>query len=130
MNIALQAQLTCSPTMRNLAFSLLLVVGAVGSGCGPAVKECSSSNCPGCCDDKGECQLGSSPLTCGSLGGQCSACTFGSLCQFGVCNSQQTGGGNGGGGGTATGGGGGSIGGGGGSMTGGGGGSVTGGGGG
>ncbi|MEW5743067.1 MAG: hypothetical protein AB1938_29395, partial [Myxococcota bacterium] len=86
-------------------FGLLVVAVAGLSACGQQPsKDCSPSNCSGCCDTAGECQL-PSVEHCGGNGGLCIACIGSQTCTFGVCISTGTGGGATGGGGGAVGGG-------------------------
>ena len=86
----------------------LLLVGFLSGfalpGCG-STKTCGAANCPGCCDQAGQCQLGSTPETCGSSGAICSRCGVGTVCQFGECSASFPGGGAGGSGGGGSGGG-------------------------
>ncbi|MFT3713029.1 MAG: hypothetical protein QM817_35700 [Archangium sp.] len=108
-----------------LAAALSVLGGASSCGTPPKMMNtCGPSNCSGCCDAAGQCQVGTTPLACGVFGAMCQTCGSG-LCQSGVCSTRASGGGGG-----ATGGGGGSGGGTGGGVTGGGvgGGGVTGGG--
>lgn len=80
-------------------FSVLAVGLLTGSlACGPA-KRCTPTNCSGCCDATDQCQAGTSPLACGSVGAMCVACPNGATCTAGVCGGTGTGGGTGGGGG-------------------------------
>ncbi len=88
------------------------MVLAIAPSCGTA-KNCSSSTCAaGCCDAKGECQLGTSNGACGQLGGACGVCQIAQACNLGTCSQTNGGGpgsGGGTGGGTTTGGGGGGV---------------------
>lgn len=101
-----------------VAFALSVLVG-----CSAPSEKCSPSTCSGCCDSAGVCVGGTAPNACGTLGGLCRECAFGSACSLGLCTPLSTGGGAGGGGGGGGGGvvtGGGAGGGGGGVVTGGG----------
>ena len=82
------------------------VVMAVAPSCGTA-KNCSATTCAsGCCDAKGECQLGTSNGACGQLGGTCAVCQIAQACNLGTCSqTTSNGGGNGGGSGGGSGGG-------------------------
>lgn len=51
------------------------------SGC----KVCDASNCTGCCDDTGDCQLGTQKLACGAEGARCLTCTGTEVCDNRVC---------------------------------------------
>lgn len=62
-------------------------------------KKCDVTNCAGCCDATGTCQV-SGNATCGASGAACKACAATETCQAGVCTPATTGGGAGGGGGT------------------------------
>lgn len=125
---------TLKSFVTGLTFGLVV---ALTPACAPP--KCGPSNCSGCCDSGGRCQLGNASDACGQPGNVCQACIIGQVCSAGVCSSTGLGGGGGStGGGTGTGGGavggGGGVtgggGGGGGGVMGGGGGGVTGGGGG
>ena len=76
-------------------------------------KECSVSNCAGCCDASGECQPGTLATACGLSGAACTACGP-QTCNLGFCGN---GSGNTGGGSGSTGGGSGTTGGGSGTVT-------------
>ena len=104
---------------------LLLALGVswlvlTGLACSPPSPRCDASNCMGCCDTAGVCQVGNNSQSCGAFGGQCNPCALGLSCNAGVCvpfggngGGAATGGGSGAtGGGSATGGGDGSTGGG------------------
>ncbi|MFT3837217.1 MAG: hypothetical protein QM723_09505 [Myxococcaceae bacterium] len=85
-------------------------VFAVACGSKPV---CSSSNCMGCCDAAGECQLGATAQQCGRGGFACQACALAQACVSGFCatlnnagGGSASGGGFSSGGGSATGGGG------------------------
>ena len=63
------------------------VVCATGLVCNPAshkcekpTSKCDFTNCLGCCDAQGVCQLGQSNAACGLKGQACEACTFGTSC--------------------------------------------------
>lgn len=58
---------------------------------------CDSTNCSGCCDSNGACQVGSTSNACGSGGNLCDSCVTGQVCQVGRCTSGGLGGGSGGG---------------------------------
>jgi hypothetical protein len=55
-----------------------------GTPCGP-------TNCSGCCDASGACQLGTTPADCGSGGGACVLCGLGQTCSAGACTFGGTG---------------------------------------
>lgn len=59
---------------------------------------CNSTNCSGCCDAAGACQVGSANNACGSGGNRCDTCVTGQVCQVGRCATAGVGGGFGGGG--------------------------------
>lgn len=46
---------------------------------------CDASNCSGCCDSRGTCQLGSTASFCGQRGAACGACGLGLICSQGLC---------------------------------------------
>ena len=86
------------------------IVVAVLCGSCSSGPTCSASNCNGCCDQSGSCQLGTTTEACGASGGQCTACGTGLQCLAGRCSASS--GGGSGTGGSGTGGGGSSAGGG------------------
>lgn len=48
---------------------------AIFPACGGTTsRRCTASNCDGCCDDQGVCQLGDKLEACGSSGASCAAC--------------------------------------------------------
>ncbi len=87
------------------AVSAVVMVVLPLASCGAPKAKCSVSTCFGCCDANDECQPGSSSVACGTNANMCTACTFGSLCQLGMCSTGTAGGGSGGGSGGGTGGG-------------------------
>lgn len=91
--------------MRLALLVLTLAVVPFASGCGGKKAACGSTTCQGCCDAAGECQQGTTPQACGTLGAFCSTCGNAQFCQFGVCvalSGQGGGSGGGGGGGSST----------------------------
>lgn len=69
-------------------------------------RECSASNCTGCCDDQGVCKAGNEASACGIGGALCDACQAFNTCQLGFCLAGGTAGGSASsGGGSANGGG-------------------------
>lgn len=104
-----------------MRLALVLFVAVSAASCLTPTTPCSSSNCAGCCDSNGDCQLGTFATQCGFGGAACQACTSGVCTSNGTCAVVLSGGGGG-----SSGGGGGSSGGG--AATGGGGGGLTGGG--
>ncbi|MDP2273942.1 MAG: PPC domain-containing protein [Archangium sp.] len=87
------------------AVSAVVMVVFPLASCGAPKAKCSVSTCFGCCDANDECQPGSSSVACGTNANMCTSCTFGSLCQLGMCSTGTAGGGSGGGSGGGTGGG-------------------------
>ena len=80
--------------------SLVLALGALLSACVVDPKPtCTPTNCTGCCDSTGQCQLGASQSACGAAGNACDVCISSQICQLGRCFTQSTGGGTGAGGG-------------------------------
>lgn len=79
---------------------LFLTLTACGGVQSPDV--CSATNCFGCCDASGACQLGRTDQACGVAGAQCTSCSAGLSCGLlgscGVVAPHGTGGGGGGGG--------------------------------
>lgn len=64
-----------------LSLLLLLV-----SACAPiASGRCNPTNCMGCCDARGTCQLGQTASACGNRGATCGSCGLGLICSSGVC---------------------------------------------
>lgn len=94
---------------RRMAMAAAVTVAAFGElGCiqeVPLGGRCGSSNCRGCCDAQGMCQLGLSSNLCGSNGGMCLDCQ-GQQCAAGRCQGAGGGGAGGAGGGGSGGGGG------------------------
>ena len=80
-----------------LAGSALVLVPACGaSNAKPA--RCSRSNCSGCCDADGVCQVGNTAEACGLDAVTCVACTGGQTCSAaGACTASGGGGGTDGG---------------------------------
>jgi len=75
-----------------LAGSSLLLAPACGSGTATPAR-CSRSNCSGCCDADGVCQVGNAAEACGLDAVACVACTSGQTCSAaGACTT--TGGGS------------------------------------
>src|SRR3954463_14058333 len=96
-----------------IAAWLGLLFAAAGCGTHVVSVPCNTSSCPGCCDEKGDCQAGTSALICGSNGAMCTACKAGQQCgTTGTCGGAGGGGRVGGGYGHGGGGGGGGVGGG------------------
>ncbi len=87
------------------AVSAVTMVVVPLASCGAPKAKCNTTTCFGCCDDKGECQAGTSTAACGNNAGVCAACQFGSICNFGACSAGSSGGGFGGGTGGGSGGG-------------------------
>jgi hypothetical protein len=58
--------------------------GGAGGGGGSAAP-CASSNCNGCCDQYGGCQVGDKLSYCGSGGDSCESCNFYCNPSLGVC---------------------------------------------
>lgn len=56
------------------------ITSAGGGRCESTTTTCDSSNCGGCCDFNGNCQIGLDPFACGRLGQLCSQCGFGEQC--------------------------------------------------
>jgi hypothetical protein len=98
-------------TMNTSRMWMLAAVSAVTmvvvplASCGAPKPKCNTTTCFGCCDDKGECQAGTSTAACGNNANVCTACQFGSICNFGACSAGNSGGGSGGGTGGGSGGG-------------------------
>lgn len=70
------------------AGAVLGFILAVSPACGPAKKACNASTCvSGCCDEDGECQLGSAQDACGASGNACMACAGNQFCQAGYCTT-------------------------------------------
>src|SRR5437867_3441643 len=69
--------MNCRLTGSVLSLLALAVVAGCGAPCGP-------SNCEGCCDASGLCQLSANDH-CGALGAQCRTCTSFQACRVGVC---------------------------------------------
>jgi hypothetical protein len=95
--------------MRPFFLVLSLLTGCVASA--PRGR-CDASNCAGCCDSRGTCQLGSTASFCGQRGATCGSCGLGLICSQGMCgppslsvNPGTGGGSTTSGGGTGTGGG-------------------------
>lgn len=65
----------------------LLLLVLLAAACAPFSPEarCNASNCMGCCDARGTCQLGSSLSACGARGTTCGACGLGLSCSQGLC---------------------------------------------
>jgi hypothetical protein len=79
-----------------LAGSTFLLAPACGSGTAPPAR-CSRSNCSGCCDADGVCQVGNTADACGLDANACVACTGGQTCSAaGACTSSGGGGTDGG----------------------------------
>lgn len=84
----------------------LCVVSLLACGTTPNPGACSQTNCQGCCDTAGACQVGSQQNFCGQAGSTCRACSAAESCILNVCSANGgTGGGNVAGGGGAAGGG-------------------------
>src|SRR3569833_4174413 len=60
---------------------LLLAASLLAAGCG---SKCDPSNCSGCCDTTGVCQL-STDQHCGLGGAACTLCAGLQPCQIGAC---------------------------------------------
>ncbi|MBI3184236.1 MAG: PPC domain-containing protein [Myxococcales bacterium] len=74
------------------------ILGTSFIACGPVKPPCGPTNCAGCCDSKGQCQVGVNALACGANGRSCTECAPAQVCQIGFCvNPTGTGGGGGGG---------------------------------
>lgn len=82
-------------------FGLALAVVACGNT-QLLTPRCLKSNCSGCCDVNGECQLGNVTAACGSDGAECAACETGATCTAGQCVGPHVDHGTGGGGGSGT----------------------------
>ncbi len=84
-----------------LGFVVGVVVAVAPSGCGALAGQhpgaCSTTNCAGCCDSTGACQLNTSQRQCGFGGAACGVCAANQQCLSGVCAvSSGSGGGAGG----------------------------------
>ena len=78
----------------------LLMIALGGASCGgtDTSSSCSPGNCIGCCDARGQCQVGIIQTACGAGGNSCDVCVGVQVCQAGRCqNSTPAGGGAGGG---------------------------------
>ncbi len=64
-----------------LAFAFLLTT----SNCGVSPKNCTPTNCPGCCDEDGECLAGTGLFECGAAGVKCDRCEVTDSCRAGAC---------------------------------------------
>lgn len=81
-----------------LSFVSSVVLLGASFSCGPSKKACDPSNCVGCCDTSGNCQIGVALSACGTNGAACAACTGGMTCTLGTCRFQNNAGGGSGGG--------------------------------
>ncbi|MBL8933137.1 MAG: hypothetical protein JNM69_01210 [Archangium sp.] len=65
---------------------LLMVLVA---GCAPlqgSGGRCNATNCGGCCDARGTCQLGNTASSCGARGAACGSCGLGLICSQAMCS--------------------------------------------
>ncbi|MFT3840842.1 MAG: hypothetical protein QM723_27885 [Myxococcaceae bacterium] len=87
--------------MKTLLLVVISSLALLAAGCGNK-PSCSPSNCPGCCNAAGTCQLGVAGTECGANGAACMACAPGQQCSVGLCRFPQSnvGGGSGTGGGS------------------------------
>jgi hypothetical protein len=70
--------------MRRHALFLFFALSTACAGAtGPG--RCSSSNCAGCCDERGTCQVGTTASACGAHGSQCGRCGLGLICTQAQC---------------------------------------------
>ena len=96
---------TLSALLFGLFVGVVLSSASCGSGGGGSGGKCSKTNCGGCCDAAGMCQLGTAPAACGAAGNACQLCPGGQICSLGTCKVGTTGTGGGSGtGGSGTGG--------------------------
>jgi hypothetical protein len=73
------------PVLRAVVFGALLSL-CLGGQCGHGHPgPCGASNCVGCCDGNGRCQLGDSAQACGFGGGTCNVCNPTQACNGGTC---------------------------------------------
>ena len=69
----------------SIAGLALGVALAVAPSCGPQKARCNASNCLGCCDATGACQIGTELSACGEKGAACASCTAAQICKAGAC---------------------------------------------
>lgn len=65
---------------------LLMVLMAGCAPAGGAVGRCNATNCGGCCDARGTCQLGNTASSCGARGAACGSCGLGLICSQAMCS--------------------------------------------
>ncbi len=89
--------------MRRVIIAISFALLGACSNLTPA-SPCTLSNCSGCCDASGQCQVGVDSRACGHGGNQCDVCVGSLQCKQGTCvdGLVNAGGGMGGGGGTAS----------------------------
>lgn len=83
---------------------LLMVLLAGCAPLGGAGGRCNATNCGGCCDARGTCQLGNTASSCGARGAACGACGLGLICSQAMCSVPSASVNTGAGGGSTTGG--------------------------
>ncbi len=62
-----------------------------GQNDGGTAVVCNFETCTGCCTSDGRCELGTSPMACGTQGSRCDLCDLGEVCGAGVCHPPKTG---------------------------------------